>query len=252
MRIPLVKERPGWWLDASCLAVLVVLTTALARGAGWLLDLDVAVRDAVDAHRPDWADWVFGQVFNRLGGGTPLMVLCLLAGVWRLWRARAGSGAAPGNGTPTAGAALLGRLWPLLITVAGYLLTGLSIKPLKVWSHRLPPHDPANDPAFFAAPHPGFSGGPANESFPSGHAVNVFVWYTILVILLAPWLTARWRLVLRVVPVVVVTFTTIYLGFHWVTDTAAGLLIGVLLSRLISWVDWEALGSRRREPATAA
>ncbi|GIG58651.1 hypothetical protein Lfu02_30230 [Longispora fulva] len=224
MRIPLATVRPGWWLDAACLAVLLALTTALAQGAGWLLDLDLAVRDAADASRPDWAAWVLGQVFNRLGGGTPLMVLCLLIALWRGWR---------GNG--------LLNIWPPMTVVAGYLLTGLAIKPLKVWSHRLPPRDPANDPAFFAAPHPGFSGGPANESFPSGHMVNTFVWYTILVILLSPWLSRRWRRVVRVVPVVVVTFTTVYLGYHWVTDSAAGILIGVLLSRLINRVDWAAL-----------
>jgi len=43
---------------------------------------------------------------------------------------------------------------------------------------------------------------------------------------------------IRVVPVVVVLVTTTYLGFHWVTDGLAGLLVGLLLDRLFSRVPW--------------
>ena len=43
------------------------------------------------------------------------------------------------------------------------------------------------------------------------------------------------RLALRLGPPLVVAFVTTYLGFHWITDTVAGLVAGLLLS-LLFWV----------------
>jgi membrane-associated phospholipid phosphatase len=38
---------------------------------------------------------------------------------------------------------------------------------------------------------------------------------------------------------VLVAVVTTYLGFHWITDTVAGLIAGVLLYRLLRRVPWD-------------
>jgi membrane-associated phospholipid phosphatase len=45
-------------------------------------------------------------------------------------------------------------------------------------------------------------------------------------------------LVVRVLPPVVVFCVTTYLGFHWITDSIAGLLLGLVLDRLLVRVPW--------------
>ena len=47
--------------------------------------------------------------------------------------------------------------------------------------------------------------------------------------------------VVRVVPPAVVFCTTVYLGWHWLTDSVAGLLLGLLLDRLLHRVPWNSL-----------
>ena len=71
-------------------------------------------------------------------------------------------------------------------------------------------------------------------SYPSGHTANTVVWYGVLVLLLAALLPAAARLgersgarlALRLAPPAIVAVVTTYLGFHWITDTVAGLLAG--------------------------
>jgi membrane-associated phospholipid phosphatase len=60
----------------------------------------------------------------------------------------------------------------------------------------------------------------------------------VLALLLAPWLPDAARLALRIVPPAVLTVTTVYLGFHWISDTVAGLLLGLLLWRLLDRIPW--------------
>ncbi|MBQ1068992.1 phosphatase PAP2 family protein, partial [Micromonospora sp. D75] len=52
--------------------------------------------------------------------------------------------------------------------------------------------------------------------------------------------------VVRVVPPAVVFCTTVYLGWHWLTDSIAGLLLGLLLDRLLRRVPWDDLPLPRR------
>ena len=87
-------------------------------------------------------------------------------------------------------------------------------------------------------PHPERFGS-GGVSYPSGHLANAIVWYGMLALLLAPWLTARWRWVIRIAPPVILTVTTVYLRFHWLTDTVAGILLGFVLWRLIARVPWD-------------
>ncbi|WBB78931.1 phosphatase PAP2 family protein [Micromonospora sp. WMMD882] len=229
------KARPapvrpaGWWWDALLLAGLVGITVALA--AGHLFGLDLAVADWAADHRPTVA-YRIAVVFNLLGQGTPLTLLAAGLGV--------------------ALAVRLGSVRPILPPVVAFGLTTFTIGPLKVWTARPAPSASVKEPYLpVEQTLPLFSDElPLRfaQSYPSGHVANAIVWYGVLALLLAPLLRDFGRRVpprlvtaIRVVPPVVVIFTTTYLGWHWLTDSVAGLLLGLLLDRILRRIPWDAL-----------
>lgn len=228
LRPPAVRPH-GWWFDAVLLVSFVALTGALA--AGRLLDADVAVRDWADAHRPTALHWV-ARVLNFLGqGGWVLMPLAGGLGLALSWRTRS--------------------VRPMLPVVAAFLLTYLTLGPLKLWTNRAAPRSPLPDRVeLFNDLPPGEYG----ESYPSGHVANAIVWYGVIALLLAallrdlgrPELTTAARGALRVVPPTVVFCTTTYLNYHWLTDSLAGLLLGLLLGRLLARIRFDTLPLPRR------
>jgi membrane-associated phospholipid phosphatase len=159
---------------------------------------------------------VIARALNLLGQGSPLAILAAaLAGLLG-WRAHS--------------------VRPLLPVVAAYLLLMAVVGPVKVLTDRAAPHKPPatlNREEFF-------SGG---LSYPSGHTANTVVWYGVLVMLLAALAPTAMRpaarRALRLAPPVAVAVVTTYLGFHWVTDTVAGLIAGLLLYRLMRRVRWD-------------
>ncbi|MEV4491569.1 phosphatase PAP2 family protein [Micromonospora coxensis] len=226
-----VRLRPvrpaGWWYDALLLAGLVGLTVALATGN--LFGIDRAVADWAQAHRPTPAYWT-AVVLNYLGQGTPLTLLAAGLGVLLAVRLRS--------------------VRPLLPPVLAFALTYLTIGPLKVWTARPAPSASVKEP-FLPAERtlPLFQDDlPVRfaQSYPSGHVANAIVWYGVIALLLAPLLRTAGRrmpprlvLVVRVVPPLVVLTTTTYLGWHWLTDSVAGLLLGLLLDRLLHRIPWD-------------
>lgn len=79
----------------------------------------------------------------------------------------------------------------------------------------------------------------SNSSFPSSHAANAFT--------LAWVLGARWR---RIWPAflgvaVLVAFSRLYLGRHYLSDIVAGALLGAA----VAWAAQSWLASRRRRPS---
>jgi membrane-associated phospholipid phosphatase len=203
----------GWWVDGLLLAGFVGLTLALANG--WLLDADLAVRDWVDAHRPAPAYWT-ARALNMLGqGGLVLLPLSALLGLAVMWRHRV--------------------LWPVLPVASALLLTGVTIGPLKYWLDRGYPHN-------WALPHPEelFSDPVGGTAYPSGHVANAIVWYGVMALFLRALAAVPDRAILavRLVPPVVVFCVTTYLGFHWLTDSIAGLLLGLSLDRLLVRARW--------------
>jgi membrane-associated phospholipid phosphatase len=226
-----VRPRPvrpaGWWFDLLLLAALIGLTVALTRGH--LLGLDRAVADWADAHRPPVAYWA-ARVLNYLGQGTPLTLLT--AGLGVLLAVRVGS------------------VRPVLPPVTAFILTYLTIGPLKLWTDRAAPSASVKEPYLPPADAVRLfhTEGPFGVSYPSGHVANTVVWYGVLALLLLPLLRTYGRplrpgsrTVLRVVPPVVVFTTTTYLGWHWLTDSVAGLLLGLLLGRLLARIPWDTL-----------
>ncbi|MEN3307352.1 MAG: hypothetical protein V7603_3554 [Micromonosporaceae bacterium] len=200
----------GWWPDAALAVAVAAVTLALAAGAflGW----DLAVRDWSEAHRPH-ALAVLATAGNLLGRGGYLAELALVLALLLAWRRHS--------------------VRPVLPVGLGFVLTFGVLTPLKAWTDRAAPHA-------FAVPHPERLGS-GGVSYPSGHLTNAIVWYGVLALLLSAWLPALWRRAVRVAPPVVLCFTTVYLGFHWLTDTVAGLLVGVLLDRIMRRVPWDDL-----------
>jgi membrane-associated phospholipid phosphatase len=235
------RVRPaGWWFDALLVGVFVLLTSALWAGA--LLGVDTAVRDWCDAHRPDVLRWP-AMAGNLLGQGTPLTLLCLAIAALRVWK-RPWLGMDSRADEPAHPVDRLRRWWPVLLVLAAFVLTFFTIGPMKVLTDRAGPHAGRDDPTV-AHPEQFGSGG---REYPSGHLGNAIVWYGVLVLLLSPWLPVLWRRVLRVGPPAVLALTTVYLSYHWLTDTVAGIAVGLFLDRLLHRVPWDALPRRHRQP----
>ncbi|MEQ4302671.1 phosphatase PAP2 family protein [Plantactinospora sp. B6F1] len=229
VRRPL-RPRPvrpsGWWLDGVLVVAVVALTAALA--AGQLLGLDLAVRDWVNAHRPEPAYWV-AVVFNFLGqGGWVLMPLAFGLGAVVALRTRS--------------------IRPLLVGVGAFVLTSFTIGPVKLWTDRAAPSSdlpPEQSVRIFATLPPD----EFDLSYPSGHVGNAIVWYAAIAVLLAALLRTLGRpdapvglyRAIRIAPPAIVFCTTIYLGWHWLTDSVAGLLLGLVLGRILDRVPWDDL-----------
>ncbi|WP_432984518.1 phosphatase PAP2 family protein [Dactylosporangium sp. CA-233914] len=220
MRFETRPVRPaGWWLDALLVAGFVAITILLAAKTP-LLGLDLAVRDFVDAHRPGWADTTL-RVFNRLGQGGQILTPLAVIVAFFLTRARH-------------------TVRPFLLVVGAYLITYVTIGPLKIWTDRA-----AASEHTITHPEWLFRIG-SGMSYPSGHVVNAIVWYGVLATLLTGVLRPRLVAAIRYTIPLVLLFTTTYLSFHWITDGLAALMLGVLLDRVLRRVPWDAipLGTR--------
>jgi membrane-associated phospholipid phosphatase len=216
----LVRTRTslGWWFDLVMLVAFAALTVALARGH--LLSLDQHLANWVDAHHPAVLYWP-ARVLNYLGqGGQVLMPIAIVLAAVLTYRRRS--------------------VRPLLVFAAAFVLTYITIGPLKVWLQRAAPHFTGPDRTELFNPA---ATGALGMSYPSGHVANALVWYGVIAVLLGALVTLppRAYLALRVLPPAIVFCTTTYLAFHWITDSVAGLFLGLALTRLMARVRWDAL-----------
>ncbi|MEO3742494.1 phosphatase PAP2 family protein [Plantactinospora sp. B5E13] len=217
----------GWWFDGLLLAAVIGLTAALA--AGQLHDLDLAVRSWANGHRPESAYWV-ARVLNSLGqGGWFLMPITFGLAALVILRTRS--------------------IRPLLVGVGAFALTSFVVGPVKILTDRAAPSSKQLPPQESVQL---FNTLPPDEwdlSYPSGHVANAIVWYAAMAVLVAALLRTFGRpdapaglyRAIRVVPPAIVFCTTTYLGWHWITDSIAGLLLGLLLGRLLTRVPWDDL-----------
>lgn len=218
-------------LAAGFAAGFAALTAALAAG-GWLLDLDLAVRDWSEAHRPAAAGNV-ARALNRLGQGGVLVAICgVLAGWLGLLRWRRGAG-------------WWRALQPPLYCLVAVALVYLTVAGVKQATERGAPSSPL--PPEQTVPLLGpLPPGEYATGYPSGHAVNTIVWYGVLVLLVSALLHGYGRSRLppavrvsaRVAPPVVVLLAQTYLSFHWLTDSLAGLVLGLAIDRLLCLLRW--------------
>ncbi|GAA5197960.1 phosphatase PAP2 family protein [Rugosimonospora acidiphila] len=215
------RVRPAsWWFDGLLLAAFVAITIGVANHA--LIGIDVALRDWFDHHRPGvlyWPAWVG----NHLGQGGWLTSICGILALLLAWRRRS--------------------VRPVLPVIVAFALTFGVLTPLKDLTDR-----PAADANVVHAGRAWARGyfGVGGVSYPSGHLVNSIVWYGLLALLLTAWVPVGWRRVIRVVPPSVLAVTTVYLSFHWLTDTVAGLLLGLVLDRIMHRIPWDDLPLGRR------
>ncbi len=221
----LLPVRPrGWWLDLLLVAGFVALTVALARGH--LLTVDERVADWSVDHRPTPL-YVLLRVLNFLGqGGQVLMPVAIVLAGLVAWRRRSAR--------------------PLLAFAAVFVLTYVTIGPLKIWLDRAAPafSGPERLVLFNA-----YASGEKAMSYPSGHVANAVVWFGLIAVLLTallrsldrPPLPAGAYAALRVLPPAIVFGTTTWLAYHWITDSVAGLLLGLVLTRLLARVPWDAI-----------
>lgn len=219
----------GWWPECALLAGFVALTAALAYSAYY--DLDYAVRDWCAGHLPRPVE-LAALGLNRLGQGGALTALAAALALLAAWWLRSAR--------------------PLLLVVFGFVLTTGVVLPLKHWTDRAAPRSALPDAAelFNALPS-----GEYGESYPSGHVIVAIVWYGIILLLVDALLELagrrpvppRVRAAVRVVPPVVVFGTTTLLGYHWLTDGVAAVLLGLLLDRLVRRTPWNRATRRPAE-----
>jgi membrane-associated phospholipid phosphatase len=223
MRDGVVRPR-GWWFDLVLLVGFALLTVALANGH--LLSLDERVAGWAVDHRPAPVYWVL-RVLNYLGqGGQVLMPVAVVLAAVVVWRRQS--------------------IRPLLVFAAAFVLTYVTIGPLKIWLDRAAPAFPGPERLELFNP---WASGIEAMSYPSGHVANALAWYGVIAVLLnallrsldRPPLSSRAYAALRVLPPAIVFVTTTWLAFHWITDSVAGLLLGLVLTRLLARVPWDAI-----------
>ncbi|GGN14782.1 membrane-associated phospholipid phosphatase [Actinoplanes campanulatus] len=214
-----MSEKIGktWWPEVAALVAFAALTLALVRGH--LLDLDQWVADWAFAHQPAPVYWT-ARVFNYLGqGGQVLMPVTLILTGVLFWRTRS-----------------VRALLPFVVTFA---LTYCTIGPAKIFFDRAAPRFTGPDAVMLFNPS---AAGDKAMSYPSGHVANTLVWFGVIALLLTVLmkrdLSRREWLLLRVAPVVIVFVTTVYTGFHWLTDSIAALFLGFVLVRLLGRIPW--------------
>jgi undecaprenyl-diphosphatase len=98
---------------------------------------------------------------------------------------------------------------------------------------------------FFARPRPALDWAEfaTGLSFPSGHAMNSFVVYVVLGLLILRWRGVRMgvaALTLALVVAALVGISRVYLGVHWATDVTAGAVAGAIYL-LVLVPAWEVL-----------
>ncbi|MEJ3747305.1 phosphatase PAP2 family protein [Actinomycetes bacterium KLBMP 9797] len=196
-------DRRGWWVPAAFAAGFAALTAALAGGA--FLDADIAVRDWVDAHRPEPLRLAAKGLYFLGSANLIASILLVLAALLAV-RDR--------------------TLRPVLLVLVTAATSYVVVVPLKILTDRSAPHAPWRDAVELFANDAGWS-------YPSGHVVNTLIWYPVVVLLVERLsrgpLGTRTRRAILVAPVVIVFAAVTYLGYHWLTDSVAGLLLGAAL-----------------------
>ncbi|GAA1598330.1 phosphatase PAP2 family protein [Actinoplanes couchii] len=212
------KITRSWWPDLLALAAFAALSVALARGQ--LLALDQRVADWALADQSSPFYWT-ARVLNYLGQGAQVLMPVALILTFLLWRRTR-------------------SLRAVLPFVAAFFLTMATIGPAKIFFDRAAPRFKGPDPVIMFNPD---AAGDLARSYPSGHVGNSFVWYAVIALLLAAvlnrTLSLREKFLVRVLPVTIVLITTVYTGFHWLTDSIAALFLGFVLARLLERIPWD-------------
>ena len=179
------------------------------------LELDHKILRAVNGLAPNW-DYVLGWPTYLGWGWMTLFLACAAILIWD----RASSA----------------RYWKIAAIATAALLAEGSTRLIKDLVGRSRPFEALKDPAVRVLFNP-----PDSFSFPSGHAATAFA-FAVLLNRLYPKARLIW-----LYPVAAwICLTRLYVGAHFLTDVAAGALIGALVGE-ISFQIWKkktVLGSK--------
>jgi undecaprenyl-diphosphatase len=199
-----VRASLSGFVAAVSLALFVAL--AIAVETGWVQALDVRLMLAIGANRPPWATHVL-QVVSVIGSGAVEIPLGLFLS-FHLARIRR-----RGESVGYASAVL-----------SGWAASALT----KVLFQRARPHV-----------IPRLMRGAGWYSFPSGHATLAPLVFGLGALIWAsPWsLRVRSALLGAAAALsTVIAYSRVYLGMHWPSDAAGGLLLGTAWAAM--WVWW--------------
>ncbi len=204
--------------------LIVTLVAAVALGAvfGWVTGgaaerIDLPVERWVLDHRAAWATSMW-RVLTTLGSSALLWPVVGIAAILLVWR---------------------GRDWPsaavLVASLGGALLAKDIVKPLV---HR--PRPPAG----------AWLTGASGFAYPSGHAMQALAVFGALAVVLSAGRSRRVQATLwaaALVVALVVGWSRVYLGVHWLTDVLGGYALAGALVALLAAV-WLALRPRAEPP----
>lgn len=81
--------------------------------------------------------------------------------------------------------------------------------------------------------------GAESFSFPSGHATLSMTVFGVLAVIVASHLAPRWRplaIAAAIGAALIIAFTRLYLGAHWLSDVAAGVSFGLLVTAIFAFL----------------
>jgi membrane-associated phospholipid phosphatase len=208
----------SWWPDVLMLLGFAAIS-ALLLWPSPLITLDIVARDWSLANQPEVMRFIADKA-RYVGQGTPLAMIALGLTIITAWRYRS--------------------IRPILLYLTTYVATYLVVGAAKEWMDRVAPRFPDSEgpPPFVDAAGSLLFSGMDKMSYPSGHAANTAVWFALFVMLLGTQLTQRQRMVLYIAPPVILLISQSYLGYHWISDTPAGYLLGMVIIRTIQRVPW--------------
>lgn len=208
----------SWWPDILMLLGVAAIS-ALLLWPSPLVTLDIVARDWSLDNQPEVMR-IIADNARYVGQGTPLSMIALGLSIITAWRYR--------------------TIRPILLYLVTYVASYLVIGAAKEWMDRVAPRFPDSEgpPPFVDAAGSLLFSGMDKVSYPSGHAANTAVWFALFVMLLGTQLTHRQRMVLYIAPPVILLISQSYLGYHWISDTPAGYMLGMVLIRLVQRVSW--------------
>ncbi len=195
---PHKAESKGLIIIAGLLIVLAWLVIGLSMQFSItppLARLDSSIYHLLQGLRTPWGDQVM-VIISQLGDGRMHAVLLAGLGLWLLWR----------------------RYW----LAAAHWAAAVGFAAIAAWvlkqSLQLP------------RPHAMFEGAMA-YSFPSAHALLAVCSFGFLATLIARETKQKWRWLVYAAAwgaILLIAFSRLYLGAHWLSDVLGGLVIGLI------------------------
>ena len=185
----------GYAVAAALALILFLSLTGRLRG-GTILEADVSMHNMMQSLRNAPGDEIM-IVITMLGDWATMIALALAMVLWLAWRRAWGMAAAV-----------------TLVVVSSWAFVAM----MKPWLERTPPGDVGGMLETF--------------SFPSAHTTFVTVTLGVLALLASQGLKLWGRALVFAmagIAIIAIAYSSIYLGTHWVSDVAGGLLFGAVL-----------------------